>query len=188
MRFFNGGVSIGAILAPLLVPALFALFGGWRWAFVTTAWLGVPWVYHWRKIYYPSNAHPRITREEPDLINKDRIEEDVLGDFSGPGDQQPGLVLHHLLGVRLPRRPVRVQPGADRCCCLDPLGDCGHRKAFKDDRVQLHGNHHAGNNAVGPDGWVYVGVSKMPKCYIQYTRDHVTDLRLMTVRIAKETP
>jgi ACS family hexuronate transporter-like MFS transporter len=73
MGFFNGGVSIGAILAPFLVPLLVWITGSWRWAFVVGALFSIPWLYYWRKIYYPSSQHPRISKEELELIDKDRI-------------------------------------------------------------------------------------------------------------------
>jgi ACS family hexuronate transporter-like MFS transporter len=73
MGFFNGGVSIGAILAPFIVPFVVWLTGSWRWAFVITASLAIPWVYFWRRMYYPAGQHPRVSAEELDLINKDRV-------------------------------------------------------------------------------------------------------------------
>jgi ACS family hexuronate transporter-like MFS transporter len=73
MGFFNGGVSIGAILAPFLVPLLVWITGSWRWAFVVGALFSIPWLYYWLKIYYPSSQHPRISKEELELIDKDRI-------------------------------------------------------------------------------------------------------------------
>jgi len=73
MGFFNGGVSIGAILAPFVVPFVVWLTGSWRWAFVITASLAVPWVYFWRRMYYPTALHPRINAQELELINRDRV-------------------------------------------------------------------------------------------------------------------
>jgi ACS family hexuronate transporter-like MFS transporter len=73
MGIFNGGVSIGAILAPFLVPFVVLLTGGWRWAFVITAALAIPWVYFWRRMYYPTDRHPRVTASELELVNRDRV-------------------------------------------------------------------------------------------------------------------
>jgi ACS family hexuronate transporter-like MFS transporter len=73
MGFFNGGVSIGAILAPFVVPFVVWLTGSWRWAFVITASLAIPWVYFWLRTYFPTAQHPRISAEELDLINRDRV-------------------------------------------------------------------------------------------------------------------
>ncbi len=73
MGFFNGGVSVGAILAPFIVPFVVWLTGSWRWAFVITASLAVPWVYFWRRLYYPISKHPRVSAEELELVSRDRV-------------------------------------------------------------------------------------------------------------------
>jgi MFS transporter, ACS family, aldohexuronate transporter len=73
MGFFNGGVSIGAILAPFLVPFIVLLTGSWRWAFVVTAVLAGPWLFYWRRTYYHTSEHPRVTADELELIAKDRV-------------------------------------------------------------------------------------------------------------------
>jgi MFS transporter, ACS family, hexuronate transporter len=57
---FVSGSSIGAILAPLVIP-LIALHFGWRWAFLSTGILGFFWLICWIRIYrplHPSNQHP----------------------------------------------------------------------------------------------------------------------------------
>jgi ACS family hexuronate transporter-like MFS transporter len=73
MGFFNGGVSISAILAPFLVPFVVLLTGSWRWAFVVTASLAIPWLFFWRRTYFPTTRHPRVTAEELELIARDRV-------------------------------------------------------------------------------------------------------------------
>ena len=73
MGIFNGGVSIGAILAPFLVPLVVLITGGWRWAFVVTASLAVPWLYFWRRMYHPLAQHPRVTAGERELVERDRV-------------------------------------------------------------------------------------------------------------------
>lgn len=97
MGFFNGGVSIGAIVAIPAVAALVWMAGGrmvetqtvvngvtkaveslepsnkWRWPFVLAALLSIPWLYFWVKLYHAPEKHPRITKEEMDLIQADRI-------------------------------------------------------------------------------------------------------------------
>lgn len=98
MGFFNGGVSIGAIVAIPAVATLVWMAGGrmvetqtvvngatkfvetidppntWRWPFVLAALLSIPWLYFWVKIYHAPEKHPRITKEEMDLIQADRIQ------------------------------------------------------------------------------------------------------------------
>lgn len=98
MGFFNGGVSIGAIVAIPAVAALVWMAGGqmvevtqiangvektvetlqpadkWRWPFVLAALFSIPWLYYWFKLYHPPEKHPRITKEEMDLIQADRIQ------------------------------------------------------------------------------------------------------------------
>ncbi len=90
MGFFNGGVSIGAILAPWFVAGfvwLTAFFFSpgiigentmdpvwmWRLPFIMAALVGVPWIYYWLKIYYRPEQHPTVSREEIALIQADRV-------------------------------------------------------------------------------------------------------------------
>jgi MFS transporter, ACS family, hexuronate transporter len=46
---FNSGSNIGAMIAPLMVPAIAAQFG-WRWAFVASPLLGLVWILCWLSI------------------------------------------------------------------------------------------------------------------------------------------
>ncbi len=68
MGVFNGGVAIGAIVAPPLVALAVWLTGGWRGAFVVTAAVGLVWVVFWLRWYHPPSRHPRITPEEAALV------------------------------------------------------------------------------------------------------------------------
>jgi ACS family hexuronate transporter-like MFS transporter len=56
---FNAGTNTGAIVAPLIVPAL-ALRWGWQWAFVITGALGLLWLALWIPLYKSPGA-----RNEP---------------------------------------------------------------------------------------------------------------------------
>jgi ACS family hexuronate transporter-like MFS transporter len=47
---FNAGTNTGAIVAPLLVPAL-VLWRGWQWAFLVTGALGLLWLALWIPLY-----------------------------------------------------------------------------------------------------------------------------------------
>ncbi|MBN2212426.1 MAG: MFS transporter [Sedimentisphaerales bacterium] len=73
MGFFNSGVAIGSILAVPAVGFFIAWTGSWRWAFVASALIGIPWLYYWLKCYYPLNQHPKVSDEERQLIENDRI-------------------------------------------------------------------------------------------------------------------
>ena len=56
---FNAGANFGAILTPLLVPALTIAFG-WRMAFLLTGLFGVIWLPFWWLIYRLPEDHPRV--------------------------------------------------------------------------------------------------------------------------------
>jgi ACS family hexuronate transporter-like MFS transporter len=53
---FNAGTSVGAVLAPLLVPII-ALVWGWRAAFVCTGVLSATWLLVWLKVYRPADRN-----------------------------------------------------------------------------------------------------------------------------------
>jgi MFS transporter, ACS family, hexuronate transporter len=57
---FNSGSSVGAILAPLVVPWI-ALNLGWRAAFILVGLLGVIWIPTWLVLYH----RPAPTQDEP---------------------------------------------------------------------------------------------------------------------------
>lgn len=67
---FNSGSNIGAILAPALVPILFAQFG-WQSAFIATGIAGIVWVFFWWPIYRPPQEHPRLSPGELAYIESD---------------------------------------------------------------------------------------------------------------------
>src|SRR5678815_1320226 len=72
VALFDSGSSIGGAVAPLLVIGLYKYFGGWRPAFIITGTVGFLWLIVWRKLYYPPEEHPRISKDELDLIMTDR--------------------------------------------------------------------------------------------------------------------
>ncbi len=94
LGFFNGGVSIGAIIAAPAVLLFVWMSGGsveqvangngegfvdalvpsdsWRWPFLISALIGVPWILAWLYYFYSPEKHPRIRKEELDLIMADR--------------------------------------------------------------------------------------------------------------------
>jgi ACS family hexuronate transporter-like MFS transporter len=57
---FNAGTSVGAVLAPLLVPIV-AFAWGWRAAFIFTSVLSATWLIVWLKVYRPSG----LVHDEP---------------------------------------------------------------------------------------------------------------------------
>jgi ACS family hexuronate transporter-like MFS transporter len=63
---FNAGSNVGAIVAPLMVPAI-ALAFGWQWAFIATGALGFVWLVFWLAIYrspaFPWDGEPGIKPE-----------------------------------------------------------------------------------------------------------------------------
>ena len=67
VAIFDSGSSVGGALAALLVPWVAIAFG-WRWSFVFSGALGLVWVGMWLRLYHPLERHPRVTREEADLI------------------------------------------------------------------------------------------------------------------------
>ena len=60
---FNSGSSVGAIVAPLMVPFL-AVNYGWQWAFIVTGAIGLIWLIFWLPIYRIPQEHPRVSPEE----------------------------------------------------------------------------------------------------------------------------
>lgn len=60
---FNAGTNTGAIVAPLLVPAI-ALRWGWQWAFILTGALGLLWLLFWIPFYRDPALHPHVSSAE----------------------------------------------------------------------------------------------------------------------------
>jgi ACS family hexuronate transporter-like MFS transporter len=59
---FNAGTNTGAIVAPLLVPAL-VLWRGWQSAFIVTGALGLLWLALWIPFYRPPPSAPDASDE-----------------------------------------------------------------------------------------------------------------------------
>src|SRR5580698_10953650 len=60
---FNSGANVGAILAPLLVPAVMYRWD-WPQVFLITPILAIIWIILWLSIYRTPAEHPRVNREE----------------------------------------------------------------------------------------------------------------------------
>jgi ACS family hexuronate transporter-like MFS transporter len=67
---FNAGANVGAIITPLLVPAL-VLWFGWRSAFFVTGIFGVAWLIAWWALYRHPSQQEGITPGELAWISQD---------------------------------------------------------------------------------------------------------------------
>ena len=67
---FNAGSNMGAILAPIMVPWITLTFG-WRWAFIATGLLGVPWLIAWLATYRTPQQHHKLSSSELAYIQSD---------------------------------------------------------------------------------------------------------------------
>ncbi len=67
---FNAGANVGAIVTPIIVPAITLNFG-WRAAFVITGSFTVLWMIVWFAVYRPPRQHRRLQRAELALIESD---------------------------------------------------------------------------------------------------------------------
>ena len=67
---FNAGANVGAIVTPLIVPAI-TLHLGWRAAFLITGSFTVIWLIAWLAVYRPPRQHPRLQPAELALIESD---------------------------------------------------------------------------------------------------------------------
>ncbi|PWU21674.1 MAG: MFS transporter [Verrucomicrobia bacterium] len=66
----NSGANVGALVAPVLVPWLFQVWG-WQAAFYATGAVGLVWVFLWWPLYRSPEHHPTVSRVELDLIRSD---------------------------------------------------------------------------------------------------------------------
>lgn len=72
---FNSGTSIGAVVAPLLVPWILGTYG-WQEAFWITGTLGIVWLIFWFLFYEIPSKQKRLKQAEFDYIHSD-IEAEV---------------------------------------------------------------------------------------------------------------
>ena len=68
---FDSGSSIGGAIAPFIVLWIYFRWG-WHPAFMIPGVLGFLWLIVWRWLYYPPEAHPRITQTELEMIVADK--------------------------------------------------------------------------------------------------------------------
>ncbi|SEH32570.1 MFS transporter [Chryseobacterium culicis] len=70
---FNSGATVGAILAPLIVPFILGHYG-WRQTFVWIGALGMIWIILWWKFYAVPEKTKTLSREELQYIKSDQNE------------------------------------------------------------------------------------------------------------------
>ncbi|WP_223598829.1 MFS transporter [Chryseobacterium sp. GVT01B] len=70
---FNSGATVGAILAPLLVPFILGHYG-WRQTFVWIGALGMVWIILWWKFYAIPEKTKNLSKEELQYIKSDQDE------------------------------------------------------------------------------------------------------------------
>jgi MFS transporter, ACS family, hexuronate transporter len=74
---FNSGANIGAIIAPLTVPALAETYG-WKWAFILSGLVGFVWLVFWFVLYEVPKKHKKLSQAEFDFIHSDPEEEKIV--------------------------------------------------------------------------------------------------------------
>src|SRR5258706_9836619 len=67
---FKSGTNIGALVAPLAVPAI-AFHFGWRWAFLLTGITDFIWLALWLTFYRRPEENPRLSKAEFEYIRSD---------------------------------------------------------------------------------------------------------------------
>jgi ACS family hexuronate transporter-like MFS transporter len=67
---FNSGTNVGAILCPIVVPAVVTVWG-YRAAFVVTGGAGMLWLVAWLLLYKPPAEHPKLTHDERAYIESE---------------------------------------------------------------------------------------------------------------------
>lgn len=70
---FNSGANVGAIIAPLLIPFVYAHFG-WHAAFLVTGAFSMSWIVLWFFTYRKPSEHPRLQQAEFNHIHAEQIQ------------------------------------------------------------------------------------------------------------------
>jgi ACS family hexuronate transporter-like MFS transporter len=73
---FVSGASVGAIVAPLVVPFI-AINYGWQMTFVITGAIGFVWIFFWMLMYRLPQDHPKLSKTELDYITIDPPEPQI---------------------------------------------------------------------------------------------------------------
>ena len=70
---FNSGTNVGAIIAPIAVPAI-VIAWGWQAAFIITGALGFIWLILWYLFYELPEKHRKLASAELEFIQSDKDE------------------------------------------------------------------------------------------------------------------
>ncbi|MDR2626681.1 MAG: MFS transporter [Dysgonamonadaceae bacterium] len=73
---FNAGSTIGALAAPLTIPAIAEAYG-WEMSFIIIGALGFIWMGFWVFIYKKPEKHPKVNKAELDYILSDKATEET---------------------------------------------------------------------------------------------------------------
>ena len=73
---FNAGASVGALAAPLCIPALAKAYG-WEMAFIIIGAIGFVWVFFWIFLYDKPEESKRVNPQELEYIHQDDAEEEA---------------------------------------------------------------------------------------------------------------
>lgn len=83
---FNSGATIGALLAPLTIPAIAARYG-WELSFIIIGALGFVWMGFWQFMYKKPEENSKVNAEELAYIKQDLDHGDIV-----TGDTKPARV------------------------------------------------------------------------------------------------
>ncbi|MDR0352820.1 MAG: MFS transporter [Opitutaceae bacterium] len=76
---FNSGANVGAIAAPLIVPAI-AYSLGWHWAFILAGLAGFAWLFLWIPLFDQPEKCRRVSPGELAFIESDNAKNTGAGD------------------------------------------------------------------------------------------------------------
>jgi len=95
---FDSGSSIGGAIAPFIILPIYFRWG-WRPAFMVPGALGFLWLIGWRRLYYPPEVHPRISRREFEMIAADKSDSGSRASSNAPMGMGDLLKLRQTWGV-----------------------------------------------------------------------------------------
>ena len=75
---FNAGATVGALVAPVTIPAIASKFG-WEMAFIIIGVLGFVWMGFWVFVYKKPHVHPKVNAVELAYIQQDGEDVAVRG-------------------------------------------------------------------------------------------------------------